>query len=240
MLNSSSARPLDSFPIIRSRNAEEVREAVVRTYGARRLNFPRHAEGFNARANHWQSRNIGLSYCSYGAQVQLEFPEAAFFRQQICLRGGADVTVDRFPRQVTMDETCIVPPDTPLYVDFRPGFEQLVLRIDADVLMNKLTALIGAVPSHNLVFEPATCVNSVAIGSLRRMLMFFASELDQQGSMMPSLALAELEQALIVLFSVPIQTTTVLLLRARRASQQLAASSSRGVYRGSLGPADND
>ena len=47
----------------------------------------------------------------------------------------------------------------------------------------------------------AQCVRpDDAINNLRRVLMFFAGELDALGSKMPSLTIAELEQALIVSF----------------------------------------
>ena len=193
------SRPLDSFPIIRSRNAEEVREAVFRSYGAR-ISLPRRAEDFEVRANHWQSQNLGLSYCNFGVPVKLEFPAASFFRQQICLRGSADISFGRIERQVTNEETCVVPFETLIGVAFGTGFEQVVLRIEADVLLNKLAALVGATPSRKLVFDQTTGANSSAIDQLRRMIMFLAGELDALGSKMPSLVLAELEQALIVSF----------------------------------------
>ena len=197
--NEIGSKPLDSFPIIRSRNAEEVREAVFRSYGAR-ISLPRRTEDLEVRANHWQSQNLGLSYCSFGAPVKLEFPAANFFRQQICLRGGADIRFGRIERQVTNEETCVVPPEALVGVAFGTGFEQFVLRIEADVLLNKLAALIGRAPSQKLVFDQTTRANNQASGHLRRMLMFFAAELDALGSKMPSLVLAELEQALIVSF----------------------------------------
>ena len=172
MKNNLVSSPLDSFPIIRSRDIEEVREAVARCYGARRFDVPQNVEGFDVRANHWQSRNIGLSYCRYGAPVQLEFPAANFFRQQICLRSGSDIRIGRIEGRVTNEESCVVPPETSINVAFAPDFEQLVLRIETDALLNKLTALIGRTPSRKLVFGHSTRVNAAAIGNLRRMLTF--------------------------------------------------------------------
>ena len=198
-INEIGSRPLDSFPVIRSRNIEEVREAVIRSYGAR-FSLPRPAEDLDVSANHWQSQNIGLSYCSFGALVQLEFPAASFFRQQICLRGSADVRFGQTQRQVTSAETCIIPSETLVDVAFAPGFEQFVLRIEASSLLKKLAALIGAIPSRKLVFDQTTPSNGPAVGNLQRMLLFFAAELESLGSKMPSLAIAELEQALIVSF----------------------------------------
>ena len=197
--NEIGSKPLDSFPIIRSRNTEEVREAVFRSYGAR-ISLPHRADDLEVRANHWKSQNLGLSYCNFGVPVKLEFPAASFFRLQICLRGNAAVRCGQIERQVTKEETCVVPSEALIGVAFGTGFEQLVLRIEADVLLNKLAALIGRTPSQKLVFNHATRANNQASGHLRRMLMFFAAELDALESKMPSLVLAELEQALIVSF----------------------------------------
>jgi AraC-like DNA-binding protein len=196
-MNEHGPRPLDRFPAIRSRDPEELRDAVRRSYGARSFSLLSRTEVLDVRANHWQSRNIGLSYCSYGAPVRLDFPAANFFRQQISLCGGADVRVGRVSKHVTSEESCVVPPETSIDVAFAPGFEQLVLRIEADTLLGKLTALIGATPSRKLVFDNTV---PVAVGNLRRLLMFFAGELDSMADRTPSLAIAELEQALIVSF----------------------------------------
>ena len=192
----AGAKPLDTFPIIRSRNVEEVREAVVGSYGALRLGLPPQAEGFDVRANHWQSRNIGLSYCGYGASVELDFPAANFFRQQISLSGSSALMVGRIEKQVTSEESCVVPPETPIEVAFAPGYEQLVLRIEADALFSKLAALIGSIPSRKIVFARTT---GVGIANIRRLLTFFAGELDSASNVL-SPALVELEQALIVSF----------------------------------------
>ena len=48
-------RPLDSFPILRSRNIEEVREALFRFNGSR-LKLPRRAADFDFKVNYWPSR----------------------------------------------------------------------------------------------------------------------------------------------------------------------------------------
>jgi AraC-like DNA-binding protein len=192
-------KPLDSFSIVRSRNIGELREAFFRFYGAR-LNLPHRAEDFDVKVNYWHSQNIGLLYWISGGPVRLEVPAANFFRQPIFLRGGADIRFGRIERKITNEETCVVPPEVSDDVDISGGFEQFVLRIKASSLLNKLAALMGAAPSRKLVFDQTTRANGQAIGNLRRMVMFFASELDALGPKMPSLAVAELEQALIVSF----------------------------------------
>ena len=193
------SNPLDSFSILRSRNLEEIRAALFRFNGSR-LDLPHRAADFDLKVNYWHSKNIGLSYWVSGGPVQLEAPDTSFFRQQIFLRGGADIKFGRIERQVTNEDTCVVPPEVSVNVDISSGSEQFVFRIEADVLLNKLAALIGRAPSQKLVFAQTSRANNQASGHLRRMLMFFAAELDALGSKMPSLVLAELEQALIVSF----------------------------------------
>ena len=186
-------RPLDSFPVIRSRNLDEIRQAFIRSYDARRLNLPR--QGSEFRLNHWQSENVALLYFS-GVPFELEFPTKNFFRQAF-VRGGADIRFEGIERRVTNEQSCVLPPDASVSAAYAPGFEHFGLRIKADSLLSKLSALIGATPLRNLRFDHTTRADDAAIGNLRRMMMFFALELD---SSTPSLAIAELEQALIVSF----------------------------------------
>ncbi len=194
------ARPLDTFPAIRSRNIDEVDHGLQSVYGAREFSLTGDYADFFVRANHWQARSISLSYCSYGARVQVLFPGASFYRQQFSVRGGAGVRIDRIWRQVTPDELCVVPAESDLEIDFRPGFEQLVLRIDADALHNKLSALIGATPAAPLMFAPSTRADSPAMEVLRRRLAFCVNELDSEDLLASPVAVAELEQLLILSF----------------------------------------
>jgi AraC-like DNA-binding protein len=191
-------RPLASFPILRSRDPEEFRNAVSRSYDASSFDFLHRAKELEFRVNHWQSKNIGLTYFS-GAPFQLEFPTANYFRQAF-IRGRADIKFGCVERRATNEETCVVPPDAIASTSYGPGFEHFGLRIKADAVLSKLAALIGATPSQKLVFDQTTRANGSAIGNLQRLLMFFAGELDSTEAAMPSLAIAELEQALIVSF----------------------------------------
>lgn len=190
-------RPLDSFPILRSGNLEEIRQALIQSYNARRLNFPHRAEMFEFYANHWQSQNLGLSYLT-GVPFQLEFPTADFFRQAFIL-GGADIRFDRAERRVTNGATCVLPPDAIATAAFTPGYEHFGLKINADALLNKLTALIGATPSRKLVFDQTARVDESRTANIRRLLTFFAGEFDSTRNAL-SPTLVELEQALIVAF----------------------------------------
>jgi AraC-like DNA-binding protein len=190
-------RPLDSFPILRSGNLEEIRQGLIKSYKPRRLNFPHRAEMFELYANHWQSQSLGLSYVT-GVPFQLEFPTEDFFRQAFIL-GGADIRFDRTETRLTNGATCVLPPDSVATAAFNPGYEHFGLRIKADALLNKLAALIDATPSRKLVFDQTARVDDSRTANIRRLVTFFAGELDSTRNAL-SPTLVELEQALIVAF----------------------------------------
>ena len=198
MTSELPVKPLDSFPVVRSSDPAEVETALIGVYGARRLGLPGRRSELDVRANHWQSRAISLSYCSYGSQAQVEFPEAEFFRQLFPLCGGLAIRIDGKPHQVTAVETPVIRAGTSLFNDFCADYEQLVLRIDAAALVQKLAAMIGAVPRQPLEFESTT--PSKCLVALRRLLDYFVDELDRMRSPFPPLMQTELEQTILTLF----------------------------------------
>jgi AraC-like DNA-binding protein len=194
------SRPLDRFPAIRSRNSEKVREVLTSSFGARRFTVERTGPDLDAWINHRQSKAIGLSYCSYGARVEIDFPGADHYRQQFCIYGSADYRVGRTQRLITARETCVVPTDCALSVDFRPGFEQVVMRISAETVTAKLGAMLGGVARSELSFEPSIRLDTPLGASLRRAVTHFIAETDSGEMTKSPLALAELEQMLVTAF----------------------------------------
>lgn len=75
-----SPRPLHNFPLIRSRDVEEVRSCITRFYDKPVLVPARHAEDLDATINGCQFRNIGICYSTFGADIGFEFPPAGCFR----------------------------------------------------------------------------------------------------------------------------------------------------------------
>ena len=67
----------------------------------------------------------------------------------------------------------VVPFETLIGVAFGTGFEQVVLRIEADVCSISLLRQ-SRNPSRKLVFDQTTGANSSAIDQSRRMMMFLA------------------------------------------------------------------
>jgi AraC-like DNA-binding protein len=194
------APPLDRFAVIRSRDPEEVRGALLSTFGARRFTPVSRGAEFDVRANRWQSRDVGLSYCNCGDRAEVEFPAASFFRQQFSLQGIAQSFLDRSAREVSPQTTCVIPLESELTIRFTPGFEQIVLRIDAQAARSKLAAMLGAPLSRDLVFDDAVSLDTPQGASLKRAVGYFVSEVSGGELGKSPLALAELEQGLIAAF----------------------------------------
>jgi hypothetical protein len=95
-----SITPLDRFPFIRTTDVDEMREAIAKTHGENKLQLHRGAKGFHACGNRRVLRNIVLSYTTFGAAADQEFPAFTEFAQQLRIRGSSEIIVDRVPVQL--------------------------------------------------------------------------------------------------------------------------------------------
>ncbi|MGP0090124.1 MAG: hypothetical protein ACLPKB_09240, partial [Xanthobacteraceae bacterium] len=191
---------LEQFPVVRTQNAEELRAALMGFSGARKFAV-RLGEGrLDARINQYKLNDLSFWYCTFGARVQIEFPEANFFRLQLTLRGNTATVVQGKPIVAVPGECYCVPSNEALIQDDSSDLAHLVLRIGSDALTAKLGALIGAPPKGPLRFDEPAGFGGERARSLRRLVLFLADELDAGQSHHHALALAEMEQALMVAF----------------------------------------
>jgi AraC-like DNA-binding protein len=190
--------PLDRFAVIRTRDPDAMRDAIIRVYGARRFDVRGGESAFAARANHCKLQSVSISYCNYATPVALEFPGANYVRQQFCLRGAGETRFGTQSFAVNDRQSCVIPSDTRVALDFSEHYEQLVVRIDATALVEKLGALLGAPPGKPLRFEPTTDLAGAAAARLRRFLLFFVAELDASPTPPSEALLAEYQQMLML------------------------------------------
>jgi len=196
----SKARPLDRFPVIRSRHPDDMQETVTRFYGEHIQEVTRGVKGFSAEGNHYAFRHIGLSYGSYGTKTHLEFLTTDFFGQQFNIGGSAQACINGSAFELTPRQSSVLSPGISLKLDYDADFQQLLLRIDPSALHQKLSGIIGANLSAALQFEPSIDFARPEAESLRKYFIFLVDEVQRAGSEIPPLALAEFEQALMVSF----------------------------------------
>lgn len=186
--------------VIKTNQPAQMREFLAATYKAPTFRVRGGAEAFNAQANRGQLEGIGFDYCAYDADVSIEFPETEYLRQPVCLSGSGEAVIGSKESLLSIDETCIIPPGARSRVNFASGYRQLVLRIDPASLRVTLKSLMGDAATHTLEMQGAGDFRTPQLQILRRLVLFYARELDSFGSHLSAAVKKEFEQSLLLAF----------------------------------------
>ena len=190
---------LSNFPVVRTNDPELALDRFA-ALGMESLNMARGEQAFGVHVNHLQMSNLGLTYCSYDSDVSLGFSEASFVRQVFNIDGMGRYAAGSQSGEIAHGAwTPVLSTGTPLKLEFKPGYRQLVLRIEFDALLHYLSALIGQEVSGNLVFDE-TEARQPAMKSLRCRIFQFASDFNERGLFFSELAAAEVERMVIMKF----------------------------------------
>ena len=73
----TSCRLLDSYPLIRSRSAEEARQRVGDVFSPHRLALRGDTRGLNVRHNRVALGQSAINVLHYGAEVEIDIPSTA-------------------------------------------------------------------------------------------------------------------------------------------------------------------
>ncbi|WP_322515365.1 helix-turn-helix domain-containing protein [Rhodopseudomonas palustris] len=193
------SEPLSRFRAMDTSSPDELAQALARVYGVR--HFQCGAAGtFRVRGNFLQLQDIALGFTSGHAPLIVDFPEADFARLQIALTGhsstrSAGVTTAIDPRQA-----CITSPARAAHTEFGETYEHLLLRVNSHALDRKLAALLGTRPKRAIEFEPAASNDLPQAANLRRLISFVNSQINSTTAPLPPLVLAELQEAITLLF----------------------------------------
>jgi len=193
-------RPLNNFPLIRSRDIEETRSCVARIYAKPLLVPARGAEDFDATINGCQFRNLGLFYLTYGAAVEFEFPPAGLFCQLLPINGRGETTCGGSSFGLTAGSGPALPPGVPHKTNISADYEHFVLRINARALSEKLAAMTGVTISEPLRMEAQQSVTHPAAQMLRQYIPLFAETLSRATPPLPDWWIAQTEQLVMTLF----------------------------------------
>lgn len=191
--------PLQKFPVVSTQNPEEMAHTLRAVYGATRFDLLTKAN-FEARANFVQLPTVSLGFCAYGSEVEVDFPEAEYARQQISLRGTALTRIGGKAVETNGGKSCITSPGQSATLVFGEGYEQLVLRISRQGLLRKLRAILGAEPALPLQFEETSERGTPDTQDLLRAVSFLAQQLESGAGELSPLVQHELEQVVVVAF----------------------------------------
>jgi AraC-like DNA-binding protein len=191
---------LNNHPVMHSSDPEQARACLLSTFGITGFDIPGGGAEFEARANHLQVGELGLSYCAYANDVSLGFEEATFIRQIFNIDGSLRYSGASVHGEIASGScSTILPAGVPLKLDFLSGYSHLVLRIELEALQRYLGALIGEEVGDKLVFDDVSD-QLPAMKRLRRMIFQFASDYDARGALFSDLAAAEMKRIVIMKF----------------------------------------
>lgn len=199
MISPNLADPLRRFPIFRTSDPEEFRNALRTRFGARGAEV-KSAAGLLAQGNLAQLESIGLVYGACSSRTAVDYPEADRFRLLTTVAGTGEARIGGKSIEIDARQSCIVSPGHCTHLAAGADHRWLNLRINPCAFEQKLAYLLGARPSGKLEFASAVDRERPQFQNLWRLIRFFAEQLDETSGRLPPLALRELEQAILVTF----------------------------------------
>lgn len=186
---------------MRAQTLTGVEEAISREFAHVQLRtLQRDVDAVDARANHCVLSKVAIWSCRYTVPMVVGLGEAQSFGMRFQRRGSAAVTIGKRQFPITPHSSCIVSHGVPAVVEYCRDYEQVMLRINAEALKTKLAAIAGRPIPSDIVFQPNVDLQTPAAQFLRATFDALVQLLDRAGPSFPSLAWAELEQALMVAF----------------------------------------
>ena len=195
-----SAKPLERFPFVPSRDVEAVSDAIESIYARPLLVPARGVEGFNATINVCNLNNVGLAYGAFGGGVGFDFPASGFFSQLFPIRGKGEIVCGQATATLSPGSSAIVSADWAHKANYSADYEHLILRISAHALTKKLTAMTGATINELLRMDSPQSSRHPAARMLQQCVPLFIEMLSDAGPPSSGWTIAQTEQVLMTLF----------------------------------------
>jgi AraC-like DNA-binding protein len=195
-----AVRPLDRYPLIRTKNAEEMIAAFERMYTRPKLLPERRASRIDAVINHHKMQDVSVVYAEYGTAVHSLFSEGATTLQMFPLRGRGELKVGGTANPLRYSGSVTVSAGRSFEIKHSPNYAHLVLPINTQALAAKLAALTGRPAELPLTFDAVMDGANPAAKALRTHFLFLVDRLAEATARLPKLMLREFEQTLTVLF----------------------------------------
>lgn len=196
----SASRPLDNFPVVRTPDIEEVRNALARVYVKPTVHLSSPAGVFDAAVNECRLQNVGLAYGTFGAPLCLEFPAADCFLQILPIRGKGEIISRKKLLPLAVGTTATISPDAGFRARCDADYESLVLKIDKQALTEKLIAMTGATIGEPLRMEPQLDMARPSAKILYHYVPVLVQTLSAAVPPLPPWWIAQTEQLLMAMF----------------------------------------
>jgi AraC-binding-like domain len=192
-------RPLDNFPLLRSAKVKEVREAFARIYAEPALVVKPRTENLNAVMNNCRLQCVELAFGTFGTEVGLDFPTSGYVAQLFPLQGTGEITCGTKSMEVAAGSACLLSSDAPHRLNFSADYAHLILRVEADVLADKLRSMIAAPLDQPLRIDTQSNPDGPAARMLQHYLPLLIETVSQNDPPFPDGWIAQTEQLLLTL-----------------------------------------
>lgn len=193
------ADPLHRFPVFRTSNPEELWQFGSTLFGTARIDL-KNTDNFEARVNLVQLQETGLAFGATTADLAIDHLAADFIRLQIAHKGRANTSVDGRTTDINDRQFAITPAGVRSQTVCEAGHERLTLRLNEPVLLQRLTALLGARPKGELAFDAAIQADQPHAQCLAGLVLFLSQQMNSTAYRLPAAVCRELEQAVQVAF----------------------------------------
>lgn len=189
---------LNSHPRLRTRDPAELLQWLSPVFSVRALDIRDGGRTFDGVLNSRELQAIGLTYISYGAQVEANVMQLDCFAQGFPVRGAGEANWNRHTATVEKTSGVVGGPGSSGILKYADDFAHVVLRIRPAALTRKLAALVGFPIDPPLQLTGRPTANPRHYTSQVRLIDYLIHELDRTEAFLPPLVLEEIEQAVIV------------------------------------------
>lgn len=191
--------PLSSHPLFRTRDLDEACERIAQVFCPHELRSGPIADGFDAKMCYVSLGGVSVSRLRFGAATHIDAARIDdFYVVHMPISGTADVAwgneaVASHPRLAS-----VVAPTRPLRMQWHPGCDQLIVRIDRALVDRYCAQHFGHELSRPVEFELGMQIDTDAMRSWRHLVELLMSEADRESGMLVSpIARPQFEQMVV-------------------------------------------
>jgi AraC-like DNA-binding protein len=196
----ASSLPLRRFPVFHASDPAVMAEMLTTACGASDFDFRTGARPFEVTINFLQLKQLALVSCRHSGTAAFRLPTDELIHQPFCISGTGHVGFGGQQFPVTREETCVMPSQTDTVCNYDDELTHLTMLVAPRVLETKLGALLGTPVVREIAFAANGNFACPELARLRRLLGYFAAELDREDAQIPQPAMDEFEQLLLVSF----------------------------------------
>lgn len=198
-MSDAVADPLHRFPVFRTSNPEDLRRFASNLFGASHIDL-KNIDKFEARVNLIELEETGLAFGGASCELTIDRFATDFLRLQFAVSGRATISAGGMTADIDERHFAVTPHGVSSRTVCEAGHQRLILRLDREPLMQRLTALLGARPKGEPRFEAAINAQEPRAVSLAQLVHFLSQQLNSTTAKLPPAVCRELEQALQVGF----------------------------------------